>query len=662
MNFLTVDYRRTMIRKPSPILSGLDAWLYRLVGRLKNRHYTTFKFLELAKKIDQQSSFWREMSDEDLRGKLLAFKEIFRRRKKGYEDVLPQALGAIREAAARRLGMRPYLVQLAAAFALYQGYVIEMATGEGKTLVAALAGVLQGWSGLPCHIITVNDYLAQRDAEWMGPLYWFCGVSVGYVTSEMEPEARREGYFQEVTYTTSKEIIADFLRDRLWLGDLQDIGRRQVRALLGHQSRIEKGLVMRGIYSAIVDEADSILIDEAVTPLIISRSSSNRFFVEACKVANELADTLKVGIDYKVNYKYNEIELNPEVEERLRKLAENTPDISSKIGARAELIRQALSAREFFHPDNKYVIQDGKVVIVDEFTGRLMPHRRWNAGLHQLIEAKEKLPLTPPEETLARLSFQRFYRFFPKLSGMTGTARESVSEFWHIYNLAVVYIPENKPCQRKIYPPLVFADQNSKWQAILEEVVLCHQKGRPVLVGTRSVEASERFSLRLKERNLPHRVLNAVRHREEARIIAHAGEKGAITIATNMAGRGTDIRLGCGVAELGGLHVIAAEPNEAQRIDRQLFGRCARQGDPGSARLFVSMEDEVIRKYLPESIRRSLKVALRYKLPGASGIAISAVKLAQSTAQRLAFHRRCSVLRMDTWLDDSLSFAYREID
>ena len=661
MNFLTADYFRTAINHPEPLLSGLDARLNAFLGSVVHGPGMIGEFLAGAQEIDVLSPAWADLPDRHLRRKLLEFKEAFRRRRKNYEALIPQALAAIREAAARKIGLRPYPVQLAGALALYRGCVAEMATGEGKTLTAAMTGVLNGWSGHPCHIITVNDYLAGRDARWMGPLYSICGVSVGCVSGDMEPAARREGYRSEVTYTTNKEIVADFLRDRLWLGNFQQAERRQIAALLGRGADIEQGLVMRGIHSAIVDEADSILIDEAVTPLIISRALPNDVFIDTCRIAYEIASGLKRGSDYSVDEKHKEIEINPQLGESLVGRIRTSGAQFRGVSGHMELIHQALTAREFFHRDDQYVIQNDRVVIVDEFTGRQMPQRTWRAGLHQFIEAEEGLPMTTPTETLARLSFQRFYRFFSKLAGMTGTAREATPELWEIYHLPVVAVPENRTCRRKMHPPRVFADKASKWRAIVADILQLQKQGRPVLVGTRSVEASEHLASLLVETGLQFKVLNAIRHKEEAGIVALAGERGVVTIATNMAGRGTDIRLGKGVAELGGLHVIASECHEAQRIDRQLFGRCARQGDPGSAGLFVSMEDDVIKRFVREPVRRIIKKQLESRVAGARLEAVGAVRWAQTAAQRLAARRRSGVLRMDTWLEDSLSFAHRDI-
>ncbi|MBN1696807.1 MAG: hypothetical protein JW881_04780 [Spirochaetales bacterium] len=662
MYFLTRDYQRSTIKTPPPLLKGLDAWLHSFVGTyMRTGHDIVRTYLQEAEAIDSRQTYWHNLSQETLHKHLMHLKESFRRRERGYRLRLPDALGAIREAALRTLGLKPYVVQLTGALTLYNGHVAEMATGEGKTLTAAMAGILYGWSGLPCHIITVNDYLAERDKKWMNPLYRFCGVTAGHVGSEMEPAERREGYHNDVVYTTSKEIVADFLRDRLWLGTLQKTGRRQIAWFLGRQRNIEQGLVMRGLHSAIVDEADSILIDEAVTPLIISKATSNESFIEACRLAYAIADGLVRGKDYKVDIKFRDIEFIKDISGLIAEKVKDSGCAFKSTSGYNELVHQALIAKEFFHRNKEYIIQEEQVVIVDEFTGRQMPQRKWRAGIHQFVEAKEDLPVTSPTETLARLSFQRFFRFFHNLAGMTGTARESAHELWDIYELTVATVPENKPCIRKEYPVEVFPDQESKWRAIVHEISEMHKLGRPVLIGTRSVKASEALAERLEKEKLTYQLLNAKNHKKESMIVAQAGEPGTITIATNMAGRGTDIRLGKGVAERGGLHVIASECHESKRIDRQLFGRCARQGDPGSSRLFVSMEDELVERYAPRSLRELIKWQVGNAIPGSRFAGKQAIQWAQWTAQSIAYKRRRSVLNMDTWLDDSLSFALKDI-
>ena len=567
------------------------------------------------------------------------------------------------EASFRTIGLRPYTVQTAGALALYHGYVAEMATGEGKTLTAALTAVVRGWSGRPCHIITANDYLAARDAEKLAPLYSYCGVTVGAVTSAMQPDERKNGYARDITYSTAKEVTADFLRDRLALGVLQKFEHRQIRELFGGADTQRSGVVTRGIHTAIVDEADSLLIDEAVTPLIIARSQPNEPFVQACLAASALAARLKRGTHYTADYQYKEIDLLPDVD--LKELALAAASVSAGRqftgeGFQRDLVRQALTAKEFFHRDKNYVVQEDKVVIVDDFTGRTMAQRSWSAGLHQLVEAKEGLPVTAPTETLARLSFQRYFRFYRNLSGMTGTARESAPELWHIYGLPVAPIPPNRPSRRTLLPRKFFMDRLSKFRSIVEEISAMHQIGRPVLLGTRSVLTSEELAALLHESGLSCRIINAVRHREEAAIIAQAGARGAITVATNMAGRGTDILIDRDVENLGGLHVIAAECNESGRIDRQLFGRCGRQGDRGSARSFVGMDDELLCRFLHSGVLKTVAGLQKSDNPLAHRLADWAVGRAQETAQRRAYSGRRSVQKMDTWLQDSLTFTQSE--
>ena len=656
----TDDYRKTDIRVPKPLFSGLDAMVYRVSGHYQSRKTISTRLLQEAERIDNEAPRWQALSDEKLQETLANLRAVFQRQQTGFEAHVFEALGAVREAAYRSLGIRPYTVQLAGALALYRGTVAEMATGEGKTLTAGMTSVLHGWTGRPCHIITVNDYLAERDAKWLKPLYTYCGVSVGAVTSPMAPSDRHENHHKDVTHTTSKEILADFLRDRLRLDTLQQAPRRHIRLLMTGQQN--SGLVMRGIHTAIVDEADSVLIDEAVTPLIISESRANEPFIAACEEANRIANTLTPGVDYRPDPRYKDVHLLPAFEQKQNEIPSRMPRTFRSQGAYRDLVQQALKAREFFHRDLQYVVQNKEIVIVDEFTGRLMPQRTWNAGLHQIIQAREGVPVTAPSETLARLSFQRFFRFFHHLSGMTGTAREAARELWQIYGLPVVSIPQNVPSQQKILPRRLFPDQHSKWTAIVEDIMLRNHQKQPVLVGTRSVKASEELAKRLSAHNIPSRVLNAIRHLAEARIVSRAGERGNVTVATNMAGRGTDILLQDGVAQLGGLHVIATECHESRRIDRQLFGRSARQGDPGTAVSYVSLEDELLCRYIPESIRKTIQKALTRNISGAHLAGEQAVNWAQRSAQQIAFKRRASVLRTDTWLEDSLSFAHGDIE
>lgn len=629
------------------------------IGRFRRRAAVFAELERDAVEVERQALEWKEHSSGKLRGRVMEFRERFRRGGRGAEACLLPALAAIREASERELGMRPFFVQIIGALAMHRGCLAEMATGEGKTLTAGLTAVLAGWTKQPCHIVTVNDYLVERDAARLRPLYDFCGVSVGCVTGTMEPAVRKEGYAADLTYTTSKELLADFLRDRLRLGPLHQPTRRLIRRLLG--AREIDGLVMRGLHMAIIDEADSVLIDEAVTPLIISTTRENPLLKEAGLTAQRIVSALVEGEHYTRNLRFKEIELTAAGLRQVERDAAELPGVWRGDNRRVELAIQSLVAREFFHRDKQYIIEKGKVVIVDEFTGRPMPQRTWREGMHQAIEAKEGLEISDPSETIARLSFQRFFRCFHKLAGMTGTAREAAGEFWQIYRLPVVAIPTNRPCVRGQSGDRIFSTENEKWEAIADEIASVHATGRPLLIGTRSVAASERLAGMLAARNLPCAVLNAVRIAEESAIIAGAGEPGRITIATNMAGRGTDILLGRGIAGKGGLHVIATERHESGRVDRQLFGRAARQGDPGSAQAFVSVEDELIRRYLRPTIQRVLVGAVSRRFAGWEQVARIAFAEAQRRAQQLAYKQRQAVMRADSWLGEALSFAGEEV-
>ena len=652
----THDYRRTDCRVPSRPLTGLDAIVNGFIGRYRCRATVRDQLRREAEAIDAAAREWIELSDHDLQSRLLELREEFRRGPVA-DAGLFSALAAIREAADRTLGMRPFPVQLLGALALHRGLLAEMATGEGKTLTAGLAAVLAGWTRRPCHVVTVNDYLVERDAKRLGPLYHFCGVRVGCVVAASNPLDRVKHYGCDVTYVTSKELLADFLRDRLRLGKFNNPGRRLIQRMLSPQFQAQDGVVMRGLHTAIVDEADSVLIDEAVTPLIIAEPRANESLRAATLMARELVGGLAPETDYRADLRYKEVELTPAGKEKLVEQANRLPGLWRGHDRRLELVVQALVAREFYQRDKQYIVEGGKLVIVDEFTGRPMPSRHWREGMHQAVEAKEGLPISDPTETVARLSFQRFFRCFHKLSGMTGTAREAAGELWRIYGLAVVTIPTNRPCIRAQWPDRFFLTEDAKWAAIAAEVERLHATGRPLLVGTRNVQASEELGRRLAERGLDATVLNATRLAEEAEIVALAGELGRITIATNMAGRGTDIKLGHGVAARGGLHVIATERHESGRVDRQLFGRSARQGDPGSAQAFVSAEDELIRRYLPHPARKALAQVLRRELGIRQPVARTAFRVAQRAAQAVAFKQRQGVLRSDLWLDEALSFA-----
>jgi preprotein translocase subunit SecA len=638
---------------------GLDAAWDAAVGIAKKLVPRRQLFLHRVAGVLVHERPFADMSAARLREAAREMRDLFRCGRETRAD-LERAFAIVREVASRQVGMRPFPVQVAGALALDAGCIVEMATGEGKTLAATMPATIAGWRGKGCHIVTHNDYLAKRDAEWMGPIYRFCGLTVASVEQGMHPPDRRQAYLADITYCTNKEVTADFLRDRLALGRLQGLPAALMAKIADGAGSGTDRLVQRGLHYAIVDEADSILIDEAVTPLIISGEAPNPEQVEAFRQAARLATALEITRHYKVNQRYREVDLTEAGKERLGELCKPIGGIWAGARRREELVTQALTACEFYLRDKQYVVDSEKVVIVDEFTGRLMPDREWRDGLHQAVSAKEAIVIQPPKDTYARLSFQRFFRQYRKLAGMTGTAAEAWREFWQIYHLPVVTIPTNRPCIRQVLPDRVYATDDVKWAAIVEEIRRIHATGRPLLVGTRSVRASEHLAQLLWAVGLEPAVLNAVRHAEEAQVVAGAGQEGCITVATNMAGRGTDIKLGRGIAERGGLHVIATERHEAGRIDRQLFGRCARQGDPGTAQAIVSLEDELVRRHSPH-LSASLRGRFGKTDRTVSGPLTRRVfDMAQRRAERMALSQRKGVLKADDWLDEYLGFAGTE--
>lgn len=639
-----------------PLPRGLDAaWnagvglLDRLVPRYRGLTRRVERILVLEK-------CFSEIADSKIRQEAGKLREVFRRHRDTPSE-LERSFALVREVAFRQIGEKPFPVQIAGALALEHGYIAEMATGEGKTLACTMPVTVAGWRGRGCHVITVNDYLAKRDAEWMGKIYRFCGLTVAYIEQQTPAAERKAAYMADVTYCTNKEVSADFLRDRLLLGRLRGLSSTLAAKIAAGGGQVTDRLVQRGLHYAIVDEADSILIDESVTPLIISGHAPNPEQIDSFRQASEIADQLKLQIDYRINDRYREVELTSRGETHLEELTSDLGGLWKASRRRLEMVNQALTAKELYLRDKHYVVDDDKVVIVDEFTGRLMPDRSWRDGLHQAVEAKERVEVNPPKDTYARISFQRFFRMYNKLSGMTGTATEATSEFWQIYQLPVVRIPTNRPCIRKNLPTIVLPTEAAKWTRIVREIGRIHEIERPILVGTRSVRASEHLSRLLEAENLDYQVLNAVYHRQEAQIVAGAGQAGQITVATNMAGRGTDIKLGRGVAQLGGLHVLGAEPNESARIDRQLFGRGARQGDPGSAQGIFSLEDEIVARYAKNAGAYLRRRCANTRGDSSSRLVRSVFHLAQFRAERLALRRRRSVLRTDHWLDEQLGFA-----
>jgi preprotein translocase subunit SecA len=552
--------------------------------------------------------------------------------------------------------MRHFESQLIGGWIMSEGMLAEMETGEGKTLTATLTAATAALAGIPVHIITVNDYLVVRDAENMKPLYKALGLKVGAATSSMDTAARQAAYACDITYCTNKQIAFDYLRDRIVMGSDCNRLRLQLESAHNNNCRQSRSL-LRGLCFAIVDEADSVLIDEARTPLIISREQPMPEEENLYRQAMQLAGQFARDRDFNVNQAERRIYLSGAGSSKLEELAAPLGGAWNGRRRREELIRQALSAQHLFRRDKDYLVHDSKVLIVDANTGRIMPDRSWEHGLHQLIEIKENCTVTGRRVHMARLTYQRFFRRYLRLAGMTGTAREVAGELWSVYGLHVRRVPTHRPCIRKNNGEQIFPDKPIKWQAVVQTAAKMHAAGRPVLIGTTSISDSEHVSLLLTNGNIPHQVLSARQDEDEARKIACAGEQGQITVATNMAGRGTDIPLGPGVAALGGLHVIATEPNEAKRIDRQLYGRCARQGDPGSYEIVMSLEDELVTTYSEKFLRRFLYKILKNELFFSQIISVKAIYRAQQRLEQRHRNMRQDLLQHDRQLSRVLAFS-----
>ena len=632
-------------RVKAPELKGLDIPAHAAAGWVKNHRAVLPRLKKQADVIEALEAQIQKLTDAKFKEEVEECRVLARLgRLEG--DPLLRTYALAREAAVRTIGKRPFLVQLIGAMVMFESGIAEMATGEGKTLTAAVAASVMALAGKPVHIITVNDYLVARDAELMGPLYRKMGHQSGSVVHETTVDERLDIYRRNVVYVTSKELVADFLRDQIMLGTLRTSGQTAV-TLLNSEGAIRSPLLVPGLFNVLVDEADSLLIDEAVTPLIISNSPQDEPNADRYRAAAALAEHMKKGEHFTIDTEVRQVDMTDDGRDALDRLCEtDTTGFWKGSRRREELVQQALVAKYCFLRDEHYLIDpEGKIQIIDEFTGRVMADRSWRHGLHQAIEIKEAVKITADKENLARISFQRFFRQYPKMSGMTGTAWESRGEFWQIYNRTIVRIPTNKPCIREQLPTRFFDNQATKYEAVIARVVELNDKGVPVLIGTRSVASSEELSRRLTAAGRAHRVLNAAQNEQEATIIAEAGGIGKITVATNMAGRGTDIHLSRGVVELGGLHVISTEPQPSGRIDRQLFGRAARQGDPGTAQMFAAADDDLFLRHAPTM--RKL-----WKTIGADRL----IHMAQGRAERLARFNRAQVLRSDDWMDQSVPF------
>jgi preprotein translocase subunit SecA len=592
-----------------PVYSGLDKFVGRGIMKLKMRGITRSWLRTQAEAIDQLAPEIRSIPQAQLRERVEEMRGIFVRASQTPEQVR-RGLSVIREVARRETGEEAYVVQLMGALALYNGRIIEMATGEGKTLTGSIAATLIAWKRRHLHVLTVNDYLASRDAESRASIYRFCGLSVGAIVQEIDERDRAEVYGRSIVYGTPKQITADWLRDQIRMGRVNTpwSGRQQIftGAAEGPGSGPISGPMIPGLSAALVDEADAVLIDEGVVPLIIARSRRQDDMAEVYSQAAKVAAKLDEGPDYAVDHLRRRADLKRRGLVRAEQMWSEFAEPIWRASRRAEeLVRQALIARHCYARGKQYEIVEGKVVIVDEYTGRFLPDRSWEHGLHQAVEAKEGLEVTADRETLARMSFQKFFRTYPFLAGMTGTAADATGEMEAVYQRPVMVIPTHRPVQRIPLPTRIFRDGESKWLAIADSVIEANRRGQPVLVGTRSIAASELMSRLLTEKGLEHKVLNANYDKEEATLIAVAGQgsheksgiRAAITVATNMAGRGTDIKPDRNALDSGGLLVILTEMHGAKRIDRQFMGRAGRQGDPGASQTFVSLQDEIILRH-----------------------------------------------------------------
>lgn len=599
-----------------------------------------------TKEVNSLSEKYKKMSDDKLQKQTAALKK--RLKKESLDAILPDAFALVRETADRKVGMRHFDVQLMGGMALHEGSVTEMKTGEGKTLVATLPVYLNGLTEKGVHVVTVNDYLAQRDAGWMAEVYHFLGLSVGVIIADssfiydpsftnddhddprmrhLKPASRREAYQADITYGTNNEFGFDYLRDNM-VREVDQLRQREP-------------------HYAIVDEVDSILIDEARTPLIISAPSvtSGNAYMQFAKVTRQL----ERDSDFEVDEKRRTVILTDEGVEKVQKILGVDNIYGSENIRTIYHLEQALKAQAIFHRDKDYVVtNDGEVVIVDEFTGRLMHGRRYNEGLHQAIEAKEGVEVQQESMTLATISFQNYFRLYEKLAGMTGTAMTESDEFHQIYKLSSVEIPSNKPLVRKDLPDRIYRTEKGKFKAIIRQVKALHQKGQPVLIGTNSIEKNELLGSLLKEEKIPHQVLNAKNNEKEASIVAKAGQKGAVTLATNIAGRGTDIVLGDGVKELGGLFVLGTERNDSRRVDNQLRGRSGRQGDPGASQFFVSTEDHLMRVFGGDKIGNFMsRMGADDETPIESRFISRSLEAAQKRVEGYNFDARKNVVKYD---------------
>ena len=614
----------------------IDLFLKKVFGSKNERELK--RLAPLVDRVTTLEPEYRALSDAQLQANTARFKE---RLDNGddLEDLLPEAFATAREASVRVLGMRPFDVQVIGGIVLHQGKIAEMKTGEGKTLVATMPAYLNALTGLGVHIVTVNDYLARRDAHWMGGIYNFLGLTVGTIVHGLDDHERRQAYAADITYGTNNEFGFDYLRDNMKFS-LEDY-------------------VQRDFNYAIVDEVDSILVDEARTPLIISGPAEES--TQLYYTLNQVAKQLKQDQDFTVDEKARSVVVTEDGVTHAEKLV-NLPNLYDPRNIEVlHHLNAALKAQNLFKRDVDYIVKEGQVLIVDEFTGRLMPGRRYSDGLHQALEAKEGVRIENENQTLATITFQNFFRMYDKLAGMTGTADTEAEEFKKIYNLEVMVIPTDQKMIRTDYPDMIYRSEAEKYTAVSEDIKECYHRGQPVLVGTTSIEKSEYLSKLLKREGVKHEVLNAKQHEKEAQIVAHAGQMGMVTIATNMAGRGTDIVLGEGVVDLGGLYILGTERHESRRIDNQLRGRSGRQGDPGTSRFYLSLEDDLLRIFGSDRIKGLMgRLGMDDGEPIEHRLVSNAIEKAQKRVEGHHFDIRKHLLEYDDVMNKQREVIYSQ--
>ncbi len=647
------EYRKYNIPKEKKSHHGLDALVHLAVGKVY-KHTVLFKQLyNLAQVIYDDAKNYMKFSDEKLDQLILMHQKKIKLNRYTNQDIY-DAIACICEVCCREFGFKPYYVQIMGVLGQYYNFAIQMLPGEGKTITAAISGVIFAWMGKPCHIITSNDYLGSRDAKIMSKLYNRCNLSVGCIIGTMKEDERIENYKKNVVYSTSKELLADFLRDQLVDKDVNDYNSALLCALSTKNiEKKQKQRVMQGLYTAIVDEADSVLVDEAITPLVISIKSENKILKEAIIKANILQDKFRKDIHYIVNEKFKEIKLTYKGEKLLDKLDNDFPKIWQMYERKKFLIIQVLLAKELYHKGKQYIVDDeDKIVLVDEKTGRLMPGKNWGAGLQQAVEAKEKVELSSPTQTNIKMSFQRFFRLYKNLSGMSGTLQNIEDELWRIYELPVIYIPKRIENTYTLNQFEIYDTLKTKQEKIIEKIIEIHKIKRPILVGTTSINESEQLALLLKQMGIESVVLNAKQHETEDEIVSNAGKEKSITIATNIAGRGTDIKVDKDIENLGGLYVIATQLSESKRVDLQLFGRTSRQSQPGDVNVFLSLEDELMQNNYSDFFLNLLSKHFKYT----KRISISLYEYAQKQEEKKASRVRLKILQKDFEFDKELSF------